>query len=46
MGRCLIAAAPGLFVCMLASAQHRNLRDYGIAIGVMQPGPWAMDSTS
>ncbi len=32
-------------VCLLGSwtaadAQHRDLRDYGIDIGVLQPGPW------
>ena len=40
MSRCLVAAAVGLLVCMPASAQHRNLRDYGIEIGVMPPGQW------
>lgn len=39
-GRGIIMATLGLFACMPASAQHRNLRDYGIAIGVMQPGLW------
>ncbi len=29
-----------LFACMPASAQQKNLRDYGVAIGVMQPGNW------
>jgi D-aminopeptidase len=33
-------AALLLLVCMPASAQHRNLREHGIAIGVLQPGKW------
>ncbi|MEO8810993.1 MAG: P1 family peptidase, partial [Rhodanobacter sp.] len=41
MTRCgVIVAMLGMFACMSASAQHLNLRDYGIAIGVMQPGTW------
>lgn len=39
-GCCIILATLGMFACMSASAQHRDLRDYGIAIGVMQPGAW------
>jgi D-aminopeptidase len=34
----LIAAF--LMACLPAHAQHANLRDYGIRIGVLQPGKW------
>ena len=29
-----------LLACLPAYAQHANLRDYGIRIGVLQPGEW------
>ena len=29
-----------LLACLPAHAQHANLRDYGIRIGVLQPGEW------
>lgn len=29
-----------LYACTPASAQQKDLRDYGVAIGVMQPGEW------
>ena len=29
-----------LLACMPAHAEHKNLRDYGIRIGVLQPGTW------
>ncbi len=40
MSRCLIVAVLLSCICMPASAQHGNLRQYGIAIGVLQPGKW------
>jgi D-aminopeptidase len=40
MRRRLIATALLLFACVPASAQHKDLRGYGIAIGVLQPGTW------
>jgi len=40
MSRCLIVAVLLWCICMPASAQHGNLRQYGIAIGVLQPGKW------
>lgn len=36
----LIAASVLSLACMPAMAQHKNLRDYGVAIGVLQPGQW------
>ncbi|MEO6799445.1 MAG: P1 family peptidase [Rhodanobacter sp.] len=36
----MILATLAMFACLPASAQQLNLRDYGISIGVMQPGPW------
>ena len=36
----LAAVAALLLACLPAHAQHANLRDYGIRIGVLQPGPW------
>lgn len=39
--RCrLIAAVLLLLACAPASAQHKDLRGYGIAIGVLEPGTW------
>ena len=34
----LTIALLALGACLPASAQHKNLRDYGVAIGVLQPG--------
>ncbi|HEY8229707.1 MAG TPA: P1 family peptidase [Rhodanobacteraceae bacterium] len=36
----LAATATLLLACLPAHAQHANLRDYGIRIGVLQPGQW------
>lgn len=36
--RCLVLFLALLFACMPASAEQKNLRDYGVTIGVMQPG--------
>ena len=36
----LAAVAILLLACLPAHAQHANLRDYGIRIGVLQPGEW------
>jgi D-aminopeptidase len=36
----IAAAATLLLSCLPAHAQHHNLRDDGIAIGVLQPGRW------
>jgi len=36
----LAAAAVLLLACLPAHAGHGNLRDYGIRIGVLQPGKW------
>ena len=36
----IAAAAILLLACLPAHAQHANLRDYGIATGVLQPGRW------
>lgn len=36
----LAAIVALLLACLPAHAQHANLRDYGIRIGVLQPGPW------
>ena len=39
--RCfLLFLAPWWFVCSPAMAQQKDLREYGVAIGVMQPGQW------
>jgi len=35
-----VALATLLLICLPAHAEHRNLRAYGIAIGVLQPGHW------
>ena len=35
-----VAVATLLLACLPAHAQHANLRDYGIRIGVLQPGQW------
>lgn len=36
-----VVVATGLLLgCLPAIAQHRDLRDYGIAIGVLPPGKW------
>ena len=37
-GRGILVMTLGMLACLPAFGQHRNLRDYGIAIGVMQPG--------
>jgi D-aminopeptidase len=36
----LAAAVVLLLACLPVHAQHANLRDYGIRIGVLQPGKW------
>jgi len=36
----LLAAATLLLAAMPVSAEQKNLREYGVAIGVMQPGQW------
>lgn len=36
----LLAVTLLLCACVPADAQHRNLRDHGIATGVLQPGQW------
>lgn len=36
----LIVVALLTCICMPAIAQHRNLRAYGIRIGVLQPAKW------
>jgi D-aminopeptidase len=36
----LAATVVLLLACLPAHAQHANLRDYGIRIGVLQPGKW------
>ena len=36
----LLAVTLLLCACVPAHAQHRNLRDHGIATGVLQPGQW------
>ncbi|MGH8074221.1 MAG: P1 family peptidase [Lysobacter sp.] len=36
----LIVVALLLSTWMPANAQHKSLRDHGITIGVLQPGPW------
>lgn len=39
--RCLLLFPALLWLaCMPANAQQKNLRDYGVTIGVMQPGQW------
>lgn len=38
MGRRAIAMALGLLACLPAFGQQRDLRDYGVAIGVLPPG--------
>lgn len=40
MGRRAVAWALGLLGCLPACAQQHDLRDYGVAIGVLQPGAW------
>ena len=37
-GRGILVMTLGMLACLPAFGQHRNLRSYGIAIGVMQPG--------
>ena len=36
----LVLAAILLLACLPAHAEHENLRDYGIRIGVLSPGKW------
>lgn len=36
----LLVVALMLAACMPAQAQQKNLRDYGVAIGVLAPGQW------
>ncbi|MGH8125195.1 MAG: P1 family peptidase [Rhodanobacteraceae bacterium] len=36
----LFVVAATLLICLPAHAQHKNLRDYGIKIGVLRPGKW------
>ena len=36
----LVVIAVLLLACLPAHAEHKNLRDYGIRIGVLQPGKW------
>lgn len=36
----LVAIATLLLACLPAHAEHGNLRDYGIRIGVLHPGKW------
>ena len=36
----LAAAATLLLACLPAHAEHKNARDYGIAIGVLHSGRW------
>ncbi|MGV8940305.1 MAG: P1 family peptidase [Lysobacter sp.] len=36
----LLVVALLLFACTPAGAQQKNLRDHGVAIGVLQPGQW------